>query len=92
MIFFASLRPGVLALMLFQAPADFAGQIAEEVFLSEIIRLVVKLHDDMNHDELFKSLLKTGRLLRDFFEAFLPKLCSILTGTDFSRWLKLHTK
>jgi len=26
----------------------------------------------INHDVLFKSLLKTGRLLRDFFEAFLP--------------------
>jgi hypothetical protein len=28
----------------------------------------------MNHDALFKSLLKTGRLLRDFFEAFLPRI------------------
>jgi hypothetical protein len=28
----------------------------------------------MNHDALFKSLLKTGRLLRDFFEAFLPEI------------------
>ncbi len=28
----------------------------------------------MNHDELFKSLLKTGRVLRDFFEAFLPRV------------------
>jgi len=26
----------------------------------------------INHDALFKSLLRTGRLLRDFFEAFLP--------------------
>ena len=32
----------------------------------------------MNHDELFKSLLKTGRLLRDFFEAFFPKLCRFI--------------
>lgn len=28
----------------------------------------------MNHDALFKSLLRTGRLLRDFFEAFLPRI------------------
>jgi hypothetical protein len=27
----------------------------------------------MNHDVLFKSLLRTGRLLRDFFEVFLPR-------------------
>jgi hypothetical protein len=26
----------------------------------------------INHDAMFKSLLKTGRLLRDFFAAFLP--------------------
>jgi len=65
--------------MLFQAPAPFADQIEAAVYyFSEIVRPVVKLHDDMNHDELFKSLLKTGRLLRDFFEAFLPKLCSFI--------------
>ncbi len=28
----------------------------------------------MNHDALFKSLLKTGRLLEDFFRAFLPRV------------------
>jgi len=30
--------------------------------------------DAMNHDAMFKSLLKTGRILRDFFEVFLPKV------------------
>ena len=30
----------------------------------------------LNHDALFKSLLKTGRLLKSFFEAFLPDLSS----------------
>jgi hypothetical protein len=28
----------------------------------------------MNHDALFKSLLRTGRLLRDFFEVFSPRI------------------
>ncbi len=28
----------------------------------------------MDHDALFKSLLKTGRLLEDFFRAFLPRI------------------
>ena len=36
----------------------------------------------INHDALFKSLLKTGRLLRDFLEAFLP---DISTSIDFDQ-------
>jgi hypothetical protein len=32
----------------------------------------------MNHDALFKSLLRTGRLLRDFFEVFLPRIHSFI--------------
>jgi predicted transposase YdaD len=32
----------------------------------------------INHDALFKSLLRTGRLLRDFFEAFLPKIYAFI--------------
>jgi hypothetical protein len=32
----------------------------------------------INHDALFKSLLKTGRLLRDFFEAFLPDVYAFI--------------
>jgi hypothetical protein len=32
----------------------------------------------MNHDALFKTLLKTGRLLQVFFEAFLPKILAFI--------------
>ena len=34
----------------------------------------LKLYGVINHDELFKSLLKTGRLLEDFFAVFFPRL------------------
>jgi hypothetical protein len=40
----------------------------------EISRRIAKLYDVINHDALFKSLLKSGRLLRDFFEVFLPEI------------------
>ncbi len=36
----------------------------------------------MNHDALFKSLLRTGRMFRDFFEAFLPDIGAFV---DFDR-------
>jgi hypothetical protein len=32
----------------------------------------------INHDALFKSLLRTGRLLRDFFDAFLPEISGFI--------------
>jgi len=44
----------------------------------EISCRVVKQHWVMNHDALFKSLLRTGRLLRDFFEEFLPAVHSFI--------------
>jgi len=36
----------------------------------------------IDHDALFKSLLRTGRVLRDFFRAFLP---TIGAAIDFER-------
>ncbi len=36
----------------------------------------------IGHDALFKSLLRTGRILRDFFETFLPEVASFI---DFDR-------
>ena len=32
----------------------------------------------IHHDALFKSLLRSGRLLRDFFEAFLPEIFGLI--------------
>jgi hypothetical protein len=54
------------------------GEIRIFSLFYEIFRRVAKLHGVINHDALFKSLLKTGRLLRDFFEAFLPEIYSFI--------------